>query len=91
MSSYKTDADMVRPLKELAFEVTTGEQSLKLKEVWHMLDSYNADKMTAQELIERVYEETGYEVELLENDGVRLRYVVETPLGTITARATIEL
>jgi len=91
MGTYPNDADMVRPFKELEFDVTTGEQSLKLKEVWHLLDSYNADQVTAQEFIQRVYAETGYEVETLEHSGVRLRYVVETPLGSITARLTIDI
>lgn len=89
MNSNIAVTEMVRPKADLSFEVATGDQALLLKDIRAMLSAYNASLMTAHELITRVYSETGYQVQRLERDAVRLVQVVETSLGNVVTEMTV--
>jgi chorismate-pyruvate lyase len=79
----------MRVTNSSSIEAALEEQHSKLEELNEMLTAYCEGRMTAHDLIIRVHAETGFQVQTLERDSMRLIHVHETPLGNILSEIHI--
>lgn len=91
-----TDAN-IKPMKVVnaTYSATAGVtlpgQHDKADETRAMLLSYCNGNITAHELIVWVHAETGFQVQRLERDAMRLVHIHETPLADIATEIVISL